>query len=83
MDHLQRDGDLDQLLAAFDGVGGHGLVVRLGGSSTDLSKDPAQVVSPAWHGDVLRSRREQVQQGNASFQSWNDAIEGLRAELAG
>jgi hypothetical protein len=50
---------------------------------SDLSKDPSQVVSPAWHGDVLRSRREQVQQGKASFQSWDAAIEGLRAELAG
>jgi hypothetical protein len=49
----------------------------------DLSKDPAQVVSPAWHGDVLRSRREQVQQGKASFQSWDAAICELRAELRG
>jgi hypothetical protein len=49
----------------------------------DLSQNPEQVTSPAWHGEVLRSRREQVQQGNASFQSWDAAIEGLRAELAG
>lgn len=49
----------------------------------DLSQNPAQVGSPAWHGDVLRSRREQVQQDKASFQSWDAAIEGLRAELAG
>jgi hypothetical protein len=34
----------------------------------DLSKDPTQVASPAWHSDVLRNRREQVQQGKASFQ---------------
>jgi len=50
---------------------------------SDLSKDPSQVVSPAWHGDVLRSRREQVQQGNASFQSWESAMGDLRAELHG
>lgn len=49
----------------------------------DLSKDPAQVASPAWHGDVLRNRREQVQQGKASFQSWDAAIGELRAELRG
>jgi hypothetical protein len=49
----------------------------------DLSKDPAQVLSPAWHGDVLRSRLEQVQQGKASFQSWESAMGELRAELRG
>jgi hypothetical protein len=49
----------------------------------DLSKDPSQVVSPPWHGDVLRSRREQVQQGNASFLSWENAMGDLRTELHG
>jgi hypothetical protein len=49
----------------------------------DLSKDPSQVVSPAWHGDVLRSRREQTQQGMASFQRWDAAIGQLRSELRG
>ena len=49
----------------------------------DLSQNPAQVGSPAWHGEVLRSRREQVQQGKASFQSWDAAIGELRSELRG
>lgn len=49
----------------------------------DLSKDPEQLTSPAWHGEVLRSRREQVLQGQASFQSWESAIGELRAELRG
>lgn len=49
----------------------------------DLSRHPEQVASPAWHGEVLRSRREQVQQGQASFQSWEAAIGELRAELRG
>ena len=49
----------------------------------DLSKDPAQVLSPAWHGDVLRSRREQVLQGEARFQGWDAAMDELRAELRG
>lgn len=26
----------------------------------DLSQNPEQVASPAWHGEVLRSRRAQV-----------------------
>lgn len=50
---------------------------------TDLSKDPAQLVSPAWHGDLLRSRREQVLQGKASFLSWDAAMGELRSELRG
>ena len=49
----------------------------------DLSQNPEQVASPAWHGEVLRSRREQVQQGKASSQSWDAAIGELRAELRG
>lgn len=49
----------------------------------DLSQHPDQFASPAWHGEVLRSRREQVLQGQASFQSWDAAIGELRAELRG
>ncbi|MFM7514275.1 MAG: addiction module protein [Cyanobium sp.] len=49
----------------------------------DLSRNPEQLASPAWHGEVLRSRREQVLQGQASFQSWDAAIGELRAELGG
>ena len=49
----------------------------------DLSKDPAQFVSPDWHADVLRSRREQVLQGEARFQGWDAAMDELRAELRG
>ncbi len=49
----------------------------------DLSQNPEQVASPAWHGEVLRSRREQVRQGMASFQGWDAAIGELRAELRG
>jgi len=49
----------------------------------DLSRHPEQVASPAWHGEVLRSRREQVLQGQASFQNWDAAIGELRAELRG
>jgi len=49
----------------------------------ELSKTPEQLTSPAWHRDVLRSRRGQVQQGQARFQSWDTAIDELRAELRG
>jgi len=49
----------------------------------DLSRHPEHVASPAWHGEVLRSRREQVLQGQTSFQSWDAATGELRAELRG
>lgn len=49
----------------------------------DLSQNPEQVTSPAWHGEVLCSRREQVQQGKARFQGWDSGIGELRAELRG
>jgi len=49
----------------------------------DLSKDPAQVVSPAWHREELHRRQDEVQQGKAGFQSWDAAIGELRDELRG
>jgi hypothetical protein len=49
----------------------------------DLSTTPDQVVSPAWHRDELWRRREQLEQGSARFQSWNDALIDLKAELRG
>ena len=45
------------------------------------ANDQGRVVSPAWHRDVLRCRREQVQQGKASFPSWDTAMAALRSEL--
>jgi len=47
----------------------------------DLSENPKQLASPAWHSEVLCNRREQVLQGQASFQSWDAAMGELRAEL--
>ena len=43
----------------------------------DLSTTPDQVVSPAWYGEELLRRREQVQQGSAKFLNWDDAIAEL------
>ena len=41
---------------------------------------PYQVVSPAWHGEELLRRREQVKQGSAKFLNWDDAIAELKTE---
>jgi hypothetical protein len=46
----------------------------------DLSATPDQVVSPAWHGEELQRRREQVQQGSTKFLNWDDAIAELKTE---
>jgi len=49
----------------------------------ELSKTPEQVVSPAWHGEELHSRLQQIQDGTASFQNWTSAMADLKAELHG
>ena len=43
----------------------------------DLSQQPGDVPSPAWHGDVLESRREAVRQGRTSFVAWEEARQRL------
>ena len=44
----------------------------------DLSRDEAQVESPAWHGDVLRERAEAVKSGKETFMDWDAAKKQLR-----
>ncbi len=44
----------------------------------DLSRDEAQVGSPAWHGEVLRERAEAVQSGREHFMEWDAAKKQLR-----
>ena len=49
----------------------------------ELSKSPEQVVSPAWHGEELHRRLQQIQDGTASFQNWASAMAELKAALHG
>jgi hypothetical protein len=44
----------------------------------DLSRDPDTFESPAWHGDVLRERDEQVAAGEAEFVDWEQAKAEIR-----
>lgn len=39
----------------------------------DLSRNPQDVPSPAWHGVVLAERREAVRQGRTTFVAWEEA----------
>jgi hypothetical protein len=48
----------------------------------DLSRDESQLESPAWHGDVLRERAENVRAGKESFIDWDTAKKQLRDKLA-
>jgi hypothetical protein len=47
----------------------------------DLSRCPADVVSPDWHGDVLDKRRDSVREGRAAFVDWDSAKQRLRERL--
>ena len=44
----------------------------------DLSRDEAQVTSPAWHGGVLQDRAEDVKSGKEGFMDWGVAKRELR-----
>jgi len=44
----------------------------------DLSSQPANVPSPAWHGEVLASRTASVDAGSAGFSDLNDVKGRIR-----
>ena len=39
----------------------------------DICQNMANFASPDWHGDILRKREEQLQQGDEEFQDWTQA----------
>ncbi|MGA2242078.1 MAG: addiction module protein [Verrucomicrobiota bacterium] len=47
----------------------------------DLSRNEAQVESPAWHGDVLHDREKAIKSGKQSFMDWETAKKQLRDKL--
>ena len=49
----------------------------------DISKQPADLPSPAWHKDFLDERRRLVAEGKLKFIDWDTAIADLRRELRG
>jgi hypothetical protein len=48
---------------------------------TDLSRNEAQIESPAWHGDVLHDREEKIKSGEEKFIDWETAKKQLRDRL--
>ncbi|MEI9962564.1 MAG: addiction module protein [Limisphaerales bacterium] len=47
----------------------------------DLSRNEAQIRSPAWHGDVLRDREAKIKSGEEKFMDWETAKKQLRDKL--
>ena len=47
----------------------------------DLSRKPADFVSPDWHGDVLAERMAAVRDGKTTFVEWDEAKKRLRDRL--
>ncbi len=47
----------------------------------DLSRRPADVPSPDWHGEVLAERIAAVREGRTQFVEWTDAKRRLRDRL--
>ena len=47
----------------------------------DLSRQPENVPSPEWHGDVLAQRMAAVRDGRTDFVDWDDAKRRLRERL--
>ena len=44
----------------------------------DLCRNPQDVPSPSWHGDVLAERERQIAQGNMKFIDLDEAKERIR-----
>ncbi len=44
----------------------------------DLSRRPADIPSPDWHGKILAEREAAVRDGRTGFVDWDDAKERLR-----
>lgn len=47
----------------------------------DLSRRPADVPVPGWHGEILAERQAAVGEGRTSFVEWEAAKERLRERL--
>ena len=47
----------------------------------DLSRHPADIPPPEWHGDILAERQAAVREGRTSFIEWEAAKERLRERL--
>ena len=54
---------------------------RKGATVDELCQHADQVLSPAWHNDVLTDREQKILVGEASFEEWNTAKKKIRESL--
>ena len=47
----------------------------------DLSRNPEDVPSPAWHEEVLAERQRQIDEGRAKFLSLQEFRESIKKEI--
>jgi putative addiction module component (TIGR02574 family) len=47
----------------------------------DLCRDPESISSPTWHKDVLEARENEINEGRASFTSFDRAKERIRDKV--
>ena len=47
----------------------------------DLSRQPKDIPSPPWHGEVLAERIAAIREGRTTFVDWDDAKRRLRERL--
>jgi hypothetical protein len=48
----------------------------------DLSANPEQIESPAWHEEELRVREAQIESGEAKFLDWEKAKDEIRRQTS-
>ena len=47
----------------------------------DLGRQPENVPSPRWHGDILKGRADRVQEESAKFNSWPEAKKRIKEKI--
>lgn len=47
----------------------------------DLSRNPADIPSPAWHAEVLAERERKIKEGSAKFVSLDECRESLEKKM--
>ncbi len=47
----------------------------------DLAGSPESIESPAWHGEILKERRQRNADGSAQFVDWETAKADIRKKL--
>ena len=47
----------------------------------DLSHSPNEMLSPSWHGDILRAREANLERGMEQFEDWEDAKQKIEEEI--